>query len=296
MTTAFTKALRPVQMITFSVLRLLGSTPSQRFIAYLLFAILSFVAVYPILWVVINSLKTDVDLFRATWELPKNPLWQNYSRAWEFGIARYILNSVLVTSVSVFLTVTISLMGAYSLARFEFRFKTFSFIFVLGGLMLSPQVALIPLFRILVALGIYNTYLAMILPYVAFGIPFTTFLLRAYILSLPRELEEAALIDGAGYVGVFRYVIVPLSRPIIASAALLEAMRVWNEFMFGLTFIESNHLKTLPVGIASFSSALRTEYTVIMSGLVIAAIPMIALFLVSQRQFIRGLTAGGIKG
>jgi raffinose/stachyose/melibiose transport system permease protein len=268
----------------------------NRILAYGLLIILTIIAVYPMIWIVVNSLKTDVELFQVTWQMPKNPMWQNYARAWNFGIARYILNSAIVTIASVTLTVTLSLMGAYALARFTFPLKNALFFFILGGLMLSPQVAVIPLFRILVTLGIYNTYFAMIIPYVAFGIPFTTFLLRSYILSIPRELEEAALIDGAGHIGVFRHVIVPLSRPIIASAALLEAMRVWNEFMFALTFIESNDLKTLPVGVASFSSALRTEYTVIMAGLVIAAIPMIIVFLVAQRQFIRGLTAGGIKG
>lgn len=268
----------------------------NRIFAYSLLVILTIIAIYPMMWIVINSLKTDVELFQVTWQMPKNPMWQNYTRAWDFGIARYILNSAIVTIASVTLTVTLSLMGAYALARFTFPLKNALFFFILGGLMLSPQVAVIPLFRILVTLGIYNTYFAMIIPYVAFGIPFTTFLLRSYILSIPRELEEAALIDGAGHIGVFRHVIVPLSRPIIASAALLEAMRVWNEFMFALTFIESNDLKTLPVGVASFSSALRTEYTVIMAGLVIAAIPMIIVFLVAQRQFIRGLTAGGIKG
>jgi raffinose/stachyose/melibiose transport system permease protein len=265
-------------------------------LAYTLLIALAVLAIYPMLWVVTNSFKTDVELFKATWQFPDELLWRNYERAWNFGIARYIVNSVIVTILSVTLTVSVSLMGAYALARFDFPLKNLLFFFILGGLMLSPQVAVIPLFRILVRLGIYNTYLAMVVPYVAFGIPFTTFLLRAYILSVPRELEEAALIDGAGHLGVFRFVIIPLSRPIIASAALLEAMRVWNEFMFALTFIESNDLKTLPVGVAAFTSALRTEYTVIMAGLVIAAVPMVIVFLVAQRQFIRGLTAGGIKG
>lgn len=268
----------------------------SQLMAYLLLIVLAVIAIYPMLWVVTNSFKTDVQLFQATWQLPEELLWRNYERAWNFGIARYIVNSVLVTIAAVTLTVSFSLMGAYALARFDFPLKNVLFVFILGGLMLSPQVALIPLFRILVSLGIYNTYLAMVVPYVAFGIPFTTFLLRSYILGVPRELEEAALIDGATNLGVFRHVIIPLSRPIIASAALLEAMRVWNEFMFALTFIESNDLKTLPVGVAAFTSALRTEYTVIMAGLVIAAIPMIIVFLIAQRQFVRGLTAGGIKG
>lgn len=289
-----TASMRRMPWNTLS--RVLDSQSFNRVLAYVLFIILTIVALYPMLWVVVNSFKSDIDLFQATWELPKTLRWQNYSRAWDFGIARYIVNSVIVTAISVVGTVSVSMMAAYSLARFQFPGRNVIFFFILGGLMLAPQVALIPLFRILVSLRIYNTYLALILPYIAFGIPFTTFLLRAYILGLPRELEEAALIDGAGQFGVFWNVVVPLSRPIIASAMLLEAMRVWNEFMFALTFIESNELKTLPVGIASFSAALRTEYTVTMAGLVIAAVPMIVVFLATQRQFIRGLSAGGVKG
>ena len=122
------------------------------------------------------------------------------------------------------------------------------------------------------------------------------FLLRAYIIGLPRELEEAAQIDGAVPLGVFRHVVVPLSRPMIASSALLQAMHSWNEFMFALTFLESDKLRTLPIGIMSLVSALRTERTVVMAELAISAIPMILLFLLTQRQFIRGLTTGGIKG
>ncbi|MBK8024834.1 MAG: carbohydrate ABC transporter permease [Chloroflexi bacterium] len=280
---------RPSQPVGYSEL-------FSRALVYFVFVVLAVIAIYPMIWTVSNSLKTDVDLFENTWEFPQSPRWANYERAWEFGIARYMVNSVLVTASSVFGTIVISTMAAYALARFRFPGQNVLFFFILGGLMLAPQVTLIPLFRTLVNLGIYNTYFALILPNIAFGIPFTTFLLRAYIMGLPREIEEAAYIDGAGSFGVFRHVIVPLSRPMIASAIVLESMRVWNEFMFALTFIESNDLKTMPVGIMSFTSALRTEFTVVMAGLVITALPMILVFLIAQRQFIRGLSAGGIKG
>lgn len=268
----------------------------SRSFAFLLFIVLTVIAIYPMIWTVSNSLKTDIDLFESTWKLPEEPRWSNYERAWEFGIAKYMVNSVIVTAASVVGTVAISTMAAFALARFRFPGQMALFFFILGGLMLAPQVTLIPLFRTLVRLGIYNTYLALILPNIAFGIPFTTFLLRAYIIELPREIEEAAYIDGASAFGVFRHVIVPLSRPMIASAVVLETMRVWNEFMFALTFIESDDLRTIPIGIMSFTSALRTEFTVVMAGLVITALPIIGIFLIAQGQFIRGLSAGGIKG
>ena len=187
-------------------------------------------------------------------------------------------------------------MAAYALARFQFKGSSALLFVILGGLMLAPEVSLIPLFKILSGMGLYNTYWAMILPNVAFGIPFTTFLIRSYMLGLPKDFEEAATIDGANTLDIFMHVVIPLCRPILASAALLDAMRVWNEFMFGLTFITSEKLKTIPVGLMAFSGALREQYTVIMAGIIISALPMIILFLATQRQFIRGLAAGGLRG
>jgi len=272
------------------------SEKTTRVLVIVLFSILVVIAIYPIIWLVINSFKSNVELFTNSMGLPKTLRWANYERAWRFGIARYMVNSVVVTAATTFLVALLSTMAAYALSRFRFRGQGVLLYIVLGGLMLAPEVSLIPLFRILVVLRIYNTYFAMILPIMAFGIPFTTFLIRAYMLGLPKDFEEAAVIDGANALGIFRHVIVPLSRPIIASAALLQAMHVWNEFMFSLTFIESDRLKTLPIGIMAFSSTLDTNWPVVIAGLVMTAVPMIVLFLLTQRAFIRGLTAGGVKG
>ena len=254
------------------------------------------IVIYPLLWVATNSFKTDMQLFDRSWSLPKEWRWENYATAWKYGIAKYILNSVIVTVITVFLNLIISVMAAYSLSRFKFKGSMFMLFFILGGLMLAPEVSLIPLFRILSTIGLYNTYWAMILPNLAFGIPFTTFLIRSYMLGLAKDFEEAATLDGASTYQIFIHVVVPLCRPILASAALLDAMRVWNEFMFGLTFITSDKLKTVPVGLMAFSGALREQYTVIMAGLIISAIPMIILYMLAQRQFIAGLAAGGLRG
>ncbi len=254
------------------------------------------VVIYPLVWVATNSFKTDTQLFDKSWSLPKQWNWQNYVTAWKYGIAKYILNSVIVTVSTVFLNLVVSVMAAYALSRFKFRGSMFMLFFILGGLMLAPEVSLIPLFRILSWMGLYNTYWAMILPNLAFGIPFTTFLIRSYMLGLAKDFEEAATLDGASTFQIFVHVVVPLCRPILASAALLDAMRVWNEFMFGLTFITSDKLKTVPVGLMAFSGALREQYTVIMAGLIISAVPMIILYMLTQKQFIRGLAAGGLRG
>ncbi len=279
--------------------RLLSGTRQEqidRILVYALFILLAIVAIYPLVWVATNSFKTDVELYDNSWALPKEWHFENYTTAWKFGIAKYIVNSVIVTAVAVVLNIIASLMAAYALARFNFRGRSLLLYFILGGIMLAPEVSVIPLFRILVKIHLYDTYFAMILPNVAFGIPFTTFLVRSYMLGLPRDYEEAAVMDGASSFGVFWRIIIPLCRPIIASAMLLDAMRVWNEFMFALTFINKDSLKTVPIGLMAFSGALREQWTVVMAGLILSAIPMIILFLMTQRQFIRGLAAGGIKG
>ncbi len=268
----------------------------NKILIYLLFGILMLMVIYPLLWVATNSFKTDTQLFDKSWSLPKVWKWENYAVAWKYGIAKYFLNSVIVTASTVLLNLIISVMAAYALSRFKFKGANFLLFFILGGLMLAPEVSLIPLFRILSSLGLYNTYLAMILPNLAFGIPFTTFLIRSYMLGLAKDFEEAATLDGANTFQIFMNVVVPLCKPILSSAALLDAMRVWNEFMFGLTFITSDKLKTIPVGLMAFSGALREQYTVVMAGLIISAMPMVILYLLTQKQFIRGLAAGGLRG
>lgn len=267
-----------------------------RILTYALFIFLAFLTIYPLIWVATNSFKTDTQLYDNSWALPTEWHFENYTTAWKYGIARYILNSVIVTVAAVSVNILFSLMAAYALSRFNFRGRTLLLYFILGGIMLAPEVSLIPLFRILSSINLYDTYFALILPNVAFGIPFTTFLVRSYMLGLPRDFEEAAVMDGASSLGVFWHIIIPLCRPIIASAMLLDAMRVWNEFMFALTFVTKEAIKTVPIGLMAFSGALREQWTVVMAGLILSAIPMILLFLLTQRQFIRGLAAGGIKG
>ena len=289
-------------MITFylkkknNYFKSLWSDQLSKIFVFFLFIVLSITSVYPLIWVFINSFKTDVQMFDKSWALPEVWRTQNYKVAWDYGVSRYVLNSVIVTIVSVVIVLLVSILSAYSLSRYRFKGDNLLFFFILGGLMLAPEVSLIPLFNILSRMGLYNTYWAMILPNVAYGIPFTTFLIRSYMLGLSKDFEESASIDGASTIQILAHIIIPLCRPILASAALLEAMRVWNEFMFGLTFVTSDKLKTIPVGLMAFGGALREQYTVIMAGVIISSLPMIILFLTTQKQFIRGLAAGGVKG
>lgn len=247
---------------------------------------------YPLLWMVFSSFKDNQEVFASPWGLPGELRWENFARAGSSGVVRYFVNSVLVTGASILTTVLLSAWAAYALVRLRVPFEGTILGLLLGGLMLAPTVALIPLFGLLQQLHIYDTYWALIVLYTAFRIPFTTFLIRAYMIDIPSEVDEAAKLDGCTPTQAFWQVVLPMCRPILVSAALLQALFAWNEFVFALVFISSGDLKTLPVGLMDMQSRLLTDWPVQFAGLTMAALPMIVLFLIGQRQFLRGLTDG----
>lgn len=260
------------------------------------FSIFALVIIYPIIWLGLSGLKSNSDFFLNTWSLPEEWFWSNYKAAWGAGIGQFFLNSVYVTVVSVITVLLLGSMAAYGLSRFQFKGQNLVLILILSGLMLAPQVSLIPLYKLLQGLGLYNTYWALVLPYVAFQLPFSIFLMRSYFLSIPRELEESAIIDGCNTWKVYRHIIIPMGKPIIASCALLTGMNVWNEFMFALVFVEDSSLRTIPVGLMNLRSQLNTNFGIQLAGLAISALPMIIAYIIFQKQFVRGLTAGSVKG
>ena len=260
------------------------------------FGIFSFVIIFPLIWLCLSGLKSNRDFFLNTWSLPEEWLWGNYKAAWDAGVGDFFYNSVFVTVVSVTIILLLGAMAAYGLSRFQFKGQNMLLVIILSGLMLAPQVSLLPLYKLLQAVGLYNTYGALILPYVAFQLPFAIFLMRSYFLSIPKELEESAIIDGCNSWKVFWHIILPMGKPIIASAALLTGMFVWNEFMFALVFIEDSSLRTIPVGLMNLRSQLNTNFGIQLAGLAISALPMVIAYILFQKQFVRGISAGGVKG
>ncbi|MFI0262293.1 carbohydrate ABC transporter permease [Streptomyces sp. NPDC017056] len=263
-----------------------------RVLTYSGLAALAVAVVYPLCWMALSGLKTNGEIFSDPWGLPARPDWGTYADAWHQGVLGYLLNSALVTAASVLAVVLVSAWAAYGLTRLALPCSQPALLLVLGAMMLSPTVALVPLTQLLQALHIYDTYWALIVLYTAFKVPFTTFLVRAYLLGQPVEVEEAALIDGASRWQTFWRVVVPMARPILVSAALLQALFAWNEYAFALVFITDDHLKTLPVGLADMAGRLNSDWPMLFAGLTIAALPMIVIFLVAQRHFVRGLSEG----
>lgn len=260
--------------------------------------VMAAVILLPMLWILISGFKTNNEIFTNTFALPETWRISNYIMAWRYGLGSYFINSILVTTTSTIVTLVVSLLASYALthSRFQFKMKNVMLVFIISGLMLAPQVALLPLYNLLSKMGIYDTYLAMIIPYVAFRIPFTVFLMRAYLLSMPKELEDAAYIDGCGSMKILTRIVVPLSKPIIATGALLTGMYCWNEFMFALVFTSSDTLRTIPLGLMNMRGTFRTEWGILIAALALSALPIILVFILLQKQFVRGLAAGGVKG
>ncbi|MFJ6550386.1 MULTISPECIES: carbohydrate ABC transporter permease [unclassified Microbacterium] len=259
-------------------------------------AVYAVVIAYPLLWMVISSFKSSSEIFADPWGLPSVWLVQNYAAAWDRGISDYFLNSVVVTVISTAATVALAALCAYGMVRLSSRVANVVLIVAMGGLVVAPQVSLIPLYRLLDTMGLLNTYWAMILPYVAFRLPMAILLIRSVFLGIPRELEDAATIDGCRSFGVFRHVYLPLSASVLTTAAVLTGYFAWNEFLFAIVYIDADALRTIPAGLMSFRDSLSTEWGVLLAGLTIAALPIVVVFLALQRYFVAGVAAGSVKG
>jgi raffinose/stachyose/melibiose transport system permease protein len=253
---------------------------------------LGIVVIYPLAWMALNGFKTNSEIFGEPFALPTGFTFDNYVSAWNQGIKNYIATSIIVTLLSAVCTVLISAWTAYGLTRSKLPGKPIFVGLVLGGLMLSPTVAVIPLVRIMQELGLYNTYWALIILYTAFRIPFTTFLIRAYMLGLPRDLDEAAVMDGASEGQIFWRVTLPLCKPILVSCVILHVLFAWNEYLFAMIFTSGADVQTLPVGLTSIMAKHGTNYAVVFAAMTLSALPILIVFFAAQRFFIRGLAEG----
>jgi raffinose/stachyose/melibiose transport system permease protein len=262
-------------------------------LVWFILAALVIVVLYPLVWMVSNGFKTNAELFGNPFALPASLGWGNFAAAWQQGVGNFVLTSVSLTILATTLTEAISAWAAFGLTRVRIPLNRGFTVLILAGLMLAPTVALVPLVKMFQSLGLYNTFLGLLALYTAFRIPFTVFLMRAYMLDLPREVDEAASIDGASKTVTFWRIILPMSQPIIITTVVLNVLTNWNEYLFAMVFTSGTGLQTLPVGLADLMSKNGTQYPLVFAGMVMAALPMVILFFFCQRYFVRGL-AGGV--
>ncbi|MBL8162473.1 MAG: carbohydrate ABC transporter permease [Anaerolineae bacterium] len=264
---------------------------------YIILSLLALFALVPIAILFLNSLKTTVEIGRNPIGLPEEIRWENYSEAWkEGGYAITIRNSVLMMSLTIVGSLTIAGFAAYALARLKLRGASLIAFYFLVGTSVPPQLFMVPLFVMWRQIGLINTHLGLIIIYCGLYSPFATYLLRSYMVSLPEEFIEAARIDGANNLQVFRRIILPLSWPGFLTAGLVIGLNVWNEFLFAVTFLPDPSLKPVATSLFEFQGRFSRDWGLTSAGSVIMVIPIIVLFLLLQRRFIEGLTQGGLKG
>jgi multiple sugar transport system permease protein/raffinose/stachyose/melibiose transport system permease protein len=247
----------------------------------------------PVLWMLFAAFKTRREIFTDPMGLPDTLNFDSFQRAWSVGLGTFIFNSTFVTTLSVALIVVVSGMAAYVLARSDNKWLQVVYLVIVAGFAVPVTAVLVPLFQMVSAAGLLNNHLGIVLPYAAYGIPFTTILFYAFFLDFPRELEEAARLDGCSRLQIFFRVIVPLSGPAVASAAIFQAVFIWNEFLLALLMLTRPALKTLPVGILQLQGEFTSDWPAVMAGLAIATLPILLIFIFLQKYFVRSLAGLG---
>ncbi len=269
-----------------------------RLAFYLLVAGIIFYAVFPFYWAIVSSLKTGSALFEVEF-WPRHPTFDNYVALFrEQPFARTILNSLIVAVSATALSLFLALTAAYALGRIEFRGRV-PMLFVILGVSMFPQIAVLSgLFALIRAMGLYDSLAGLILSNLILTLPFATWVLSTFMRAMPRELEQAAIIDGASDWRILTRVFLPIMGPSLSAAGLLAFILAWNEFLFALTFTLSTEQRTVPVAIALISGATAYElpWGRVMAACVIVTLPLIILVLILQRYIVAGLTAGAIKG
>jgi ABC-type glycerol-3-phosphate transport system permease component len=263
----------------------------------LLQVLLAVVILLPFFWMLSVSLKPATEPFAIPARLwPEHPTIDNYVSAFRPEFRAYFINSVIVSLSTVVITVTLALFAAYSFSRNAFRLLSVLLGLVIVAQMFPGSAIIIPIYKMMRAVHLLNTYAALIIAYVAVTLPVAIWMLRGFIMRLPLTLEEAAAIDGAGPIRTFWYIIVPLCRPGIAATAVFVLIVTWQEFLFALSFTSTKEMRTLPVGMNDFIGQYGIRYGELMASSVLISLPVVVVFMFLQRQFVAGLTAGAVKG
>jgi raffinose/stachyose/melibiose transport system permease protein len=260
-----------------------------------LLALLAVGFLAPVVWAIIGSLKPADELMMKPWSLPSRVVWANFQAALEGHILRYLLNSTIVTVAAVAAMLVVGVPAAYAFARLPMRGRGVLLGLAVSGILLPAHAALIPVYELSQQMHVANLP-ALVGPYVAFGLPLTILLLRAYFAGLPGELVDAAVVDGASHWRIAWQVFVPMAMPALATVAIFQAVWIWNELPFALVLTRDPLWQTLPRGLLSFQGEHTSNWGAILAGVVVAMTPVIALYVVLQRHVTRGLTAGAVKG
>jgi len=255
------------------------------------------VTVLPFIYMVLNSFKGRFEIMTSgVFTLPESWYPGNYIEVVTGEFWRYFMNSVIVLVVSLFLLLMLSAAASYPLARFRFRFSTVLFSIIVACMSIPIHITLIPIFKMTTKIGLYDSIWALVGPYVAFGLPISVFILTGFMKGIPKEMEEAAMIDGCNKIQIFFRIMLPMSKPGLATLAIYNGVNIWNEFSFAYTLTQEKVNRTLPLSIWEFKGQYTMNTPMILSVLTLTVIPMIILFIITKDKLIKGMAAGAIKG
>ena len=271
------------------------SNISMKVIAYTFLIIMAIIFVMPMLFTIISSLKTKLDIFSDPFALPKNPQWSNYVIAWkDANMSAYFINSVIQSGSTVILTSLISTMAAYALARFDFKLNKVLVLVFMLGMMVPMHTILVPVSYIIGLFNLKNNIFALVLVYVAFNLPFSIMVMITFMKGVNRSLEEAAIIDGANYFQIYSKIMI-LTLPAISTISIFNFMGAWNNILFPLLFINDKRLRPISLGLLNFNGERGSEYGLMMAGIVITVAVPLAIYLLFQEKVESGLAAGAVK-
>lgn len=259
--------------------------------------IMVIICIYPIVWMFFGSMKDKAEFYTNIWGLPKQIHLDNYIAAWKNAdLGRRFINSLIVTLGSMCIMIPVTSCAAYAVARLNFKGKNLIYMYLLLGIMIPAGVLGIPTFTVAMKMGLLNSHFGLMLIYAAQNIAMGMFIMRVFFISLPRELEEAAMIDGCSRFGCFVRIIVPLARAGVATQVIFNGLTIWNDYFMANIMITKDELRTLPLSIANFVGKHSTNYPELFAMLTMATIPVIIVFVLSQKSFIEGVAAGAVKG
>ena len=254
-------------------------------------------AVFPFLWLVLTSLKTNAELLDNPFSLPNKFQFKNYKEAvTAAGLGQLILNSLIISSIATFINIIFSSMFAYSISRHNFFGSNFLFLMVVSGILVPLNALIIPYFAIINYLNLYDTRTGLILVYCAVGLPVSIYILTEFFKSIPKEIEEAAVVDGCNFLQRYIKIMIPLSLPGLMTAGTFQFILCWNEFIYAMLLTSSKNIRTIQFGISYFTNEFFSDYVSMFAAIVISILPSITVFILFQEKVISGLTAGAVKG
>lgn len=255
------------------------------------------VAGTPFIFMILNSFKSQFEMLqKGVFQLPSALYTDNYVSVLSNGFMQYFFNSVIVLAIALSLLLFITACAAYPLSRMQFKARNFFYAFIIACMAIPIHVTLIPVFKMATTMGLYDTLWGLIGPNIAFSIPISVYILTTFMETIPKEIEESASIDGCGKFSTFFKIILPLSKPGLATLAIYDGTAIWNEFVFANTLTQSVSAKTLPLAVSAFQGEHSMNIPMIMSVLVLTVLPMIVLFIILQDKLVKGMMAGAVKG